>query len=91
MICFVPKDERVGFWKLWESFLPYFFGELQVEIPQRFESEEQTVVKTEGSVVYVYFVDNVVIFSVIMWYFQYVALVIVYDMICCVTSLHYSQ
>ena len=33
VVCSVPKDERVRFWELWESFLADFFGELKVEIP----------------------------------------------------------
>ena len=49
------------------------------------------MVETEGSVVDVYFVDNVIIFSVVVGYLQHVALVIVYYVIRCVPSLHSSQ
>lgn len=91
MVGSVPKYKGISFRKLRQSLLAYFFGELDVEIAQRLESEEQAVIEGESSVIDVYLVDDMVVLSVVLGYFEDIALVIVDDVIGCVMRLHLSR
>lgn len=69
MVGSVPKNEGVRLGKLRQSLFAYFFGQLQVEISQWFESKKQAVVETECGVIDVHLVDDVIVFSVVVVYF----------------------
>jgi len=62
-----------------------------MKITQRLESEKQSIIDTKCGVIDMNLIDDMIVFSVVLRYFEGIALIIVYDVIGCILWLHLSQ